>query len=346
MRSELEIEMAKSPNGSAGDQPEPDRQRPSFAPPLTDAPSDHACPLIISAGSSKDNKCRILLRWRGRLCRFLSLKFDDGPAGDGSLYIVLDREGRVRWNPAADAVPSPKNLEGMAPLSRLKLSYHATGQIHIKGLSGGREARRYGEPTFGISAPLLLFIESIPGPGALDLFDLPVTANDFVVNVPAGHDGRLSFGISMLPDRDADDLPGALAVVRYAGWFRVGLQRILPDPPTQPGADTAITTIIPQNSLFSARVISEQAALIFFHQKSTGTKGLIFYWNPNTKRFRVIFSVPMRVAPRISIEFADRSLRERFVSCSETDVCFEVFGRSGKVSAPPVILSLTADAEL
>jgi hypothetical protein len=295
--------------------------------------------------SRPKNKCRVLLEWGGRLYRFLSVKFDDGPSGDGSLYITLDRKSRRRWNPATDNPPTcedPNDPE----LPKLKFSYHATGRIHVVGLSGDRDGRRYGEPTLSVSRTQPLFLVSMPGPEVLVPFTNTVSATDFVVRPFEAAQGRRSIEVGILPDRD-DVAPIGSLVVRYEGWFRVAVVACPYQPQLQPGAERAVLTMIPDQSLYPSQVLNRQQAVKFFHRKITGSRGHVIYWNENKQEFRVIFPEPMRKAPLLKIVLVDKNLRVEEVETTESGGRFVVKHPSGRLAGPPPRLAmLSADADL
>jgi hypothetical protein len=304
-----------------------------------------AATVFDTSGSSKQNKCRVLLGCEKQLYRFLSVIFNDGPAGDGSLYVTLDRVSRKRWDPATE-VPLPgEDLTSYPAVPKLKLSYHATGRIHLDGFSGGREVRRYGEPTFGISQSLLLFTVSIPGPEVLDPFKETNGATDFVVRPFEIGQGRRSIDISISPDRD-EIIQSSLLVVRYAGWFRIAVSASANNPPPQPGAERAVITMVPNQSLFPRQVLDRHQAVGFFHKKITGSRGQVFYWNPNKKEFRVIFAVPMRIPPRLEVVPEDPGLHVKIELITESEARFFVVGPGGRLSSPPRLARIIADAEL
>jgi hypothetical protein len=301
--------------------------------------------IFDASGGSRQNKCRVLLDWGEHLHRFLSVTFNDGPAGDGSLYLTLDRVSRRRWDPATDAPLTCEDLGKYPELPKLKLSYHATGRIHLSGLSGGREVRRYGEPTFAVSQPLPLFVVSIPGPRALDSFEEAVSATDFVAKpLEAGRE-RSSFDLWILPDRD-DAVPIGALVVKYEGWFRIAVVASPNHPPLQPGAELAVITMVPDQGLFPRQVLDRHQALGFFHRKITGSQGIVSYWNPNKHEFRVIFAVPMRVPPRLEVDLEDPNLRVDIVRVTESEARFVVVGPGGRLSSPPRLVKIIADSEL
>jgi hypothetical protein len=301
--------------------------------------------LFNASGSSRQNKCRVLLDWRQHLHRFLSFTFDDGPAGDGSLYIVLDRTSRRRWDPATDAPLTRQGIAKYPALPKLKLSYHATGRIHVSGRPGSRDARRYGEPTFAVSQSLPLFGVSVPGPEVLDPFREVINATDFVAKPHEADQERRSFWLWILPDRD-DAVPIGAFVVRYDGWFRIAVVPSPDHPPLQSGAELAVITMFPNEGLFPRQVLDRHQALGFFHKKITGSDDQVFYWNPNKREFRVIFAMPMRAPPRLEVELEDPNLRVEVLKATESEVCFVVIGPAGRLSSPPRLVKIIASAEL
>lgn len=84
------------------------------------------------------------------------------------------------------------------------------------------------------------------------------------------------------------------------------------------------TTLFPDRGLFPKQQMAEDQAMISYHRALTGALGPIMYVPNGEGAIRVIFSVPMRIAPRFRIGLVDLDLQ-----VSDQDVQRD--GRSEKV---------------
>ncbi|HET7689103.1 MAG TPA: hypothetical protein VFK41_01885 [Nocardioidaceae bacterium] len=69
-----------------------------------------------------------------------------------------------------------------------------------------------------------------------------------------------------------------------------------------------VVHIAPAPGLLPEQAINEDSALIEFHQAATDSNDLVLYGPNGEGWYRAIFAVPMRVAPRVTIEALDAGL--------------------------------------
>jgi hypothetical protein len=267
---------------------------------------------------------RLLVRRGNIVYRMLGYEFRDH--ADGSFYIEIktaDREGK--------------------PGSREKISYHPTGRIKF---SGPLDCVLFGEPIFAFTQ-----LREI---GYVSLADLAVLQQatdaepgDQIFDVPESDKGRINLSFIMGPDDDAYSLEKNVTVT-YPGWFRLHL---VPgaDLPMDPPEDSTHISAAP--TLYSHQVISQSQALIFFHQKRTGTKDTIFFWDAQSRVGRLIFAVPMRIPPALEIEFYDLALEAEpqppvVLNTATAELRFKVRGPEGYLAQMPLFKKLALHAEL
>jgi hypothetical protein len=254
-------------------------------------------------------KARMLLDWGGCLRRFLRIEFRNGPNEDGSLLVVLDRSPKARWDAALGAFRAPNVAAGERPLMRFRLTYLATGRVNIHGTGDDTVRQIFAEPIFAVSAPLLLAMVSVPHPNALEPFVEKLEQFDHVMAISPHTLGRAAVAVTLHPDASADDPPAYRWEFRMPGWFRL-LAAPAEFPPALNVLPAAgVWTVTPNAGPLAAQALDMNAALIFVHQKLTGSTDLVWYWAPygqgKAGRFRAIFSVPMRKPPKVCVEFKD-----------------------------------------
>lgn len=113
-------------------------------------------------------------------------------------------------------------------------------------------------------------------------------------------------------------------------------------------------TLTPHSGLFPQQQMEEPQAMISYHQALTGAKDAMLYAPNGEGVIRMIFPVPMRIAPRFNIELVDPELHVsdqdiRRDGRSETVMLkFKIRHRkSGQIIRKPIaIKSIELDAEL
>jgi hypothetical protein len=269
---------------------------------------------------------RLIFRTPNASYRAFAFEFKDDK--DGSFYIETGS--------AAQAGGSGGNTQ--------RVSYHATGRINY---NGPINTTTYGEPIFGISQSQMLFCAAFA-----DLDELAqvtdARSDDLVLDVMVAANQRLSLYVWITPP-DAGPLQADALVITYADWFAIQIC---------PGAAPVANIVHDTNRIAAAagrfpdQQVGQEKALIFVHQKRTGVKDLLIWWEMADKpRFRVIFSVPMRIPPKLEVTFADPSLEavqlEPLIRNTATaELRFRVRGRGGFLTEPPAISKLALDAEL
>jgi len=94
--------------------------------------------------------------------------------------------------------------------------------------------------------------------------------------------------------------------------------------PVPTGYENHFITFTPERGIFLEQQMGEDQAMVSYHQSLTGSNGMVFYHPNGEGVIRLIFSVPMRIAPKFKIELVDPGLH-----VSEQDVQRD--GRAEKV---------------
>ena len=247
---------------------------------------------------------RVLIRYGGRLYSFINVNCSPR---DGSLNLTLRRDGtndfRVAWsNRPNDDVP--KHIAFKTPREKnQKVTIHQSGRINFPDL---RDHPIYIEPLAYISKPFAFLAYRIPCITALSEFSRNPDGEDIVIDLSTCSDTAQSFELVIGPN---DYMPGGNAV-RIEYLHRYALSIVLHEAPLPitAGYEKYFTTHSVGIGLFPQQQLTEDAALISFHQTLHNTNKLIIY-APNLEGiWQIVFSVPTRIAPKATIEPADPNL--------------------------------------
>ncbi len=292
---------------------------------------------------------RILIK-RGLVVRkFMTLETTDR---DGSLIITIRRDGQS--NSRTSSVTGTKDAaaktsECDAPKSKnKKITIHQSGRVnyHQNGSS------IYIAPLTKTETPFQIYGYRVPAIERLDEQKTSAT-EDYVIDFSELPGGPVSFSVLVAPI-EFEPSSRAIRLSYEVEGYSVVVQ-IDPVAFTVPeGLEDRFITLTPSGGLFTQQQMTEEQAMIAYHQALTGTADLIVYKPNGEGVIRVIFSVPMRAAPRFMIELADPEL---YVSDqdvqrdnrSETVMLrFKVRRRSsGEVVREPIgIRSIELDSEL
>lgn len=273
------------------------------------------------------------------LHRFVALNLEES---DGSLYITLLREGKISEATVFDSESGEKNgikFDNGRP-KRKKISYHASGRINYHNTN---HPPNYCEPISEISQLNLLQIYSVPSIEKLDQID-NLNEDDCIFE-PEIKEGRIDFCLYLAP---WDTLININHVaVRYKNMFSLIISAQHPNSEWTKGLDNHFITVAPKTGFYTEQKISNEQALISFHQMLHSTKNIIVY-SPNREGiYKIIFAVPMRRAPDMSIELHDENYNCEIVSANTAVVTFKVRDKHKNVIKTEMpIKSILASAEL
>ncbi|MCV0425776.1 MAG: hypothetical protein K5905_09900 [Roseibium sp.] len=161
---------------------------------------------------------------------------------------------------------------------------------------------------------------------------------------------RLSISLLLVPDGFQFHVPPA-ALIAFQNLFGIAVvfeEAALPIPD---GLERHVVRCFPKQGPFENQQRRQDQALIEFHQKLQGVQNLICFWNANTGIYRIVFSVPMRAAPKLNVTFRDKSIWAELLPPTKAvtqtaELRFKAVGKSGVLKTPQAIESITLDAEL
>ncbi|MDO8607308.1 MAG: hypothetical protein Q7R40_12295 [Phaeospirillum sp.] len=287
-------------------------------------------------------KTSVHLRHGDKTFRLLSAEVK---LSDGSLYVSLVRAGNT--DSAMTATLSVGSLSVSSPTMAQKgfrLSYHPSGRINFHHISGGPI---FMEPLFHITRPEPLIDISVPDVTRLDVASR-IGPDDAVVDVLGG---RLTFTVVIAPW----DIPLSNFPVLWAWSWRPLfslwlLESPLPPEPLVKNLPEHFHYIPRPHGLFESQPVGQENALVAFHQALHGVKSDILYAPNGEGICRLVFVVPMRIAPRVELCLRDLGLRAEITEVTTTEVRYRVRDPKNRIvkdaRTATDIAHLVRDAEL
>ena len=219
---------------------------------------------------------RILLGWRGKLYRLVNV---ESAERDGSLSVAIRQERQTHH-----------------------ITLHQSGRINFKGV--GKTI--YVDPLVAMTKPLGFYRYRVPKPSALDEFKKKPDVHDAVLELKVG-DEPISFVFVISPKGSLPEFPGSVSLTyvdSYVLTVAVEPERWAVD--ARHKRDFA--RMWPTKGHFTRQQMSEEDALVRFHQVKIKTHGSVLYEPNGAGEWMLVFSVAMRAAPRVKIEMADPGL--------------------------------------
>lgn len=242
---------------------------------------------------------------------------------DGSLSLTIRRDGvsssRTTWS-TRPGEQEPKTIEFDKPIPRNKrITIHQSGRVnyHENGSS------IFIAPLTQTIQPFPIYFYRVPALDKLDVHDEYIAEEDAIFDLSDLPEESVSFSVFIGPMGFTPQGRAIKLEYEAEGYsFTVQHEPVTPD--VQQGLNEHFITKAPVEGLFPQQQMAEDQAMISYHQALTGTSDIILR-SPNGEGvFRMIFAVPMRIAPRFKIELADSELH-----VSDQDVQRD--GRSDKV---------------
>ena len=247
---------------------------------------------------------RILIRLGQSIRKFVVLETSDR---DGSLSLTIRRKGvgtsRTSWSTRPDD-QEPKKTEFDKPRPKNKrITIHQSGRVnyHENGSS------IFIAPLTRTTQPFTIYGYRVPALDKLDVHDEDVAEEDVIFDLSDVAEGPVPFSLLIGP-WDFAPQGRAIKLGYEAEGYSITLQI---DPVTFAVPEDLtehFTTLTPDRGLFSQQQMAEDQAMISYHQALTGTSGPFLYAPNGEGTIRMVFSVPMRIAPRIKIELIDPEL--------------------------------------
>jgi len=276
-----------------------------------------------------EQRYRILVSHREVLYKFATFLLSHS---DGSFYFHLVRKGKSAsyWiyglDLGAAAVEDLTEVEE-ARRKGIDISYHSSGLIHYKNTSNEKIA---GEPLHHVTQHFCFAKYSIPAIYKLDVHQKALTDSDFVITLPPNLTGRIQFSVCVSPLHEPQIVRAEYGVnILFPQLFSVNVVLDRECLPVPKKLSESFVFVTPRQGLFHSQPMNKDFALTEFHKKLTGSKGIIVY-APNDKGlYRVVFSVPMRIPPKIDIEFMVSGFTVDIVEKTKAHALFRVLNKHG-----------------
>lgn len=292
---------------------------------------------------------RIIVQHGGVLRQFAVI---ESSGRDGSLTIVMQRNGethlRAVWT-SRPAEQSIQKVEYQTPrLKSKRISIHQSGRINY------HENRRiiFVEPLTRVTRIFPVYGYLVPNLSKLDLHTKLPVDDDVVIDL-SDLDGPVSFTIVLGPKNHI--FSGRALKLAYEAEGYALVICVDQAPSMVPaGYENHFVSFTQESGLFDRQQMAEDQALIAHHQALSGSKGLIIYQPNGEGEIKLVFSVPMRVAPKFKIKFSDPDLGvldQEAIRDGRSDKVMLRFKvrhlRSGQVIRRNVaIISIELDAEM
>jgi hypothetical protein len=292
---------------------------------------------------------RLIVAHGGRRYRFLNI---DSTTRDGSLNITVRRDGKslttYQWG-TRPGEANPTQIE-LSPerANNKEITVHQSGRVNFHEI--GRSI--YIEPLTTIEKTSWIYRYRIPKISRLTPFNSAPDPEDCEIDLSDLVDEAHSFSLFIGPESIAPDTRAIKLgyLKRYALIVVLDAQTYVPPPEFT----DHFVTLKPEVGTCNSQTISEDQALIAYHQALQETKGLIVYGPNGAGVWQVIFAVPMRDSPKVAIELDDPTLyvddhdieRDRRVATAMVRFKVRCRTTNAVVKTPVVFRSIELNARL
>jgi len=246
---------------------------------------------------------------------------------------------------------------------RIGISYHSTGCIHYK--SAYNNAKIYAESLLDINQYFTFGLYSVPNITTLNKVSKSKITKDTVIVEfieDECYQQRITFSLTLAPYIKADT---ALLKIDYpdekfsvllnienssllsTNYIQDAFVFMKPEglfEKQQSIASPVMKKFFNQNEKYD-----EEWALIKYHQKANSTNEIIVYEYNQNYEYRMVFSVPMRIPPKINIVFDNPKYNIQLKEHKCTYCLFNVVDEEGNIvknSESVNIRHISLDAEL
>lgn len=275
----------------------------------------------------------------GNLHKFMNCKIEPN---DGSFYVTLLRDGENSETVTFNSIDnSPLTITYDKPRKKLvRISYHSSGCVLYRNTE---ISSNYFEPITRITKLNAFAAWSIPAINKLDMAEA-VQDEDLVISIQPSSQ-RIEFTLILAPWNQK--IEEEHFAIRYEGLFSLIVIPSHPSIETPEELKEHFITLAPNNGLFEKQVIADDQALTEYHHKINNTRDLIIYSPNKAGIYTMITAVPMRVAPKVSIEYLEMQYETELVSCKNNVVKFKVKNKHGHtIKSEVAIKSIELDSEL
>lgn len=290
---------------------------------------------------------RVLIKHGEVLYRFIRVD----ALADGSLMFLIDRSPDAKRGGMilidGSLQPDSQREDEIAPHG--KFTCHTTGQVN-RYASGIFRNSHHIDPLTRLSQAALVGLYSIPRPSRLNAYDKTSDTADViaVLEIPYEIDERLSFALEMMPLGAPQ--PESFGVILNYEVYSAAV-RIIPLSVPSELAEHFVEGS-PASGDFQSRQLDAASAEIEFHQKVHGGQVPIF--REESGAYIHLAQVPMRVPPKLTVEFAQSDLSAEQISLSGNapithKVRFWIRDKGGRNKTDDLrskIVSVALDSEL
>lgn len=227
------------------------------------------------------------------------------------------------------------------------ISYHSSGLIHYKNL----KARSIcGEPIFEITKPFIFINYSVPKIALLDIYpDNSLLQTDNIIEVSINLNLRITFSIAIAPNeyQFGDINQWSL---KFNGLFDLIMLFNQIQPKITSNLNKHFVYLAPLKGFLNHQKYPKSYSQILFHQKINNTQDLIIYPPNNEGIYKIYFAVPMRISPKVKIQFFNQKLSAILLeneSRTNMTLSFKVKdNKNNFIKKPEKIVRVELDAEL
>ncbi len=294
---------------------------------------------------STRNYQKVLVKQNNKYYYLFNLELS---VSDGSLYISFPRKGvNYEYNKVDidnDEIISILNKKDQIPRTKA-VSYHTSGFIHYKNLN---TKGIYGEPIFEITKLFTFIHYSVPKISLLDEYLENVNNNDHIIEAPVWADLRNNFSISIAPENSEFKSIASFGItIKNLCDILVFINNIVITLPKN--IEQHFVHLMPSKGLFDKPKYPQSDSQLFFHQKINNVQDVIIYRPNGEGIYKMFFAVPMRIAPKVKIQFSDPKLTAILVddkTRTNTTLTFKVKdNKNNFVKEPKDIVNIELDAE-
>ena len=247
---------------------------------------------------------RVLVQKSESLRKFITIESSDR---DGSLNLIVRREGVSNTGASWSTRPGghdPEQIYFEEPRSKNKrVTIHQSGRVnhHENGHT------IFIEPLSRTTAVFRIYRYRVPALLKLDLHTEGTAEDDVVFDLSDMDEGPASFSVFVGP-KDFGPLGRAIKLAYDAEGYSVTISVDAINFVVPSGYEDHFTTLTPERGPFLEQQMTEDKAMVSYHQALTGFDGPIMYQPNGEGCIRLIFPVPMRIAPKFKIELVDSEL--------------------------------------